>query len=128
MGDRWTAEFIFGRQAPAWAFMRSNVAREDKQSWRAKSWTVLTPGVELKGIGAYDALVARNGTVPTRVRIRFTWVSDAPKGARFDRHMEFTGEDGTIRVRAEAQWAIIDKALGRPIRVSPEVVAPFLSA
>lgn len=54
-----------------------------------------------------------------------TWVGEAPKGARFDRHMEFVGEDGKIRVRAVTQWAIIDKANGRPIRVPPEVIAPF---
>jgi acyl-CoA thioester hydrolase len=56
-----------------------------------------------------------------------TWVGEAPKGARFDRLMEFTGSDGKLCVRAKTQWAIIDKALGRPIRVPPEVVAPFLS-
>ena len=56
-----------------------------------------------------------------------TWVGEAPKGARFDRHMEFVGDDGKVRVRARTQWAIIDKASGRPIRVPPEVVAPFLS-
>lgn len=55
-----------------------------------------------------------------------TWVGEAPKGARFDRHMEFVGEDGKVRVRAITQWAIIDKAAGRPIRVPPEVVAPFM--
>ena len=55
-----------------------------------------------------------------------TWVGDAPKGARFDRHMEFVGDDGKVRVRAVTQWAIIDKAVGRPIRVPPEVVAPFM--
>jgi acyl-CoA thioester hydrolase len=55
-----------------------------------------------------------------------TWVGDAPKGARFDRHMEFLGEDGKPRVRARTQWAIIDKAAGRPIRVPAEVVAPFM--
>ncbi len=55
-----------------------------------------------------------------------TWVGEAPKGARFDRHMEFVGADGKVRVRAVTQWAIIDKALGRPIRVPPEVVAPFM--
>jgi acyl-CoA thioester hydrolase len=42
--------------------------------------------------------------------------------------MEFIGEDGKPRVRAVSWWAIIDKALGRPIRVPPEVVAPFLTA
>ena len=57
-----------------------------------------------------------------------TWVGDAPKGARFDRHMEFLGADGKVLVRANTQWAIIDKAAGRPIRVPPEVVAPFMAA
>ena len=56
-----------------------------------------------------------------------TWVGDEPKGARFDRHMEFVGEDGKARVRARTTWAIIDKAAGRPIRVPPEVIAPFLN-
>jgi acyl-CoA thioester hydrolase len=40
--------------------------------------------------------------------------------------MEFVGEDGKVRVRAVTQWAIIEKANGRPIRVPPEVVAPFI--
>ena len=57
-----------------------------------------------------------------------TWVGEAPKGARFDRHMEFTGADGKPCVRARTWWAIIDKASGRPLRVPPEVVAPFLAA
>ena len=56
-----------------------------------------------------------------------TWVGDAAKGARFDRFMEFIGPDSKTCVRAKTQWAIIDKAAGRPIRVPPEVMAPFLS-
>jgi acyl-CoA thioester hydrolase len=56
-----------------------------------------------------------------------TWVGEAPKGARFDRLMEFVGPEGKICVRARTQWAIIDKALGRPIRVPAEVIAPFIS-
>ena len=56
-----------------------------------------------------------------------TWVGEAPKGARFDRLMEFTGLDGKLCVRSQTQWAIIDKALGRPIRVPAEVIAPFVS-
>jgi acyl-CoA thioester hydrolase len=55
-----------------------------------------------------------------------TWVGDAPKGARFDRHVEFTGADGRVCVRARTSWAIIDRASGRPIRVPPEVISPFL--
>jgi acyl-CoA thioester hydrolase len=56
-----------------------------------------------------------------------TWIEEPPRGARFDRHMEFTGNDGRVCVRARTFWAIIDKAAGRPIRVPPEVVAPFLA-
>ena len=55
-----------------------------------------------------------------------TWVGDAPQGARFDRFVEFAGNDGRTCVRAKTGWAIIDKASGRPIRVPPAVVAPFL--
>jgi acyl-CoA thioester hydrolase len=55
-----------------------------------------------------------------------TWVADAPRGARFDRFVEFTGPDGKICVRSRTQWAIIDRALGRPIRVPAKVIAPFV--
>jgi len=54
-----------------------------------------------------------------------TWVGEAPKGARFDRIVEFVGPDGKTCVRARTSWAIIDRATGRPIRVPPEVIAPF---
>ena len=55
-----------------------------------------------------------------------TWVGESPKGARFDRLMEFTGADGKARVRARTTWAILDKATGRPLRVPAAVIAPFL--
>lgn len=55
-----------------------------------------------------------------------TWVGEAPKGARFDRLVEFTGPDGKTCVRARTYWAIIDRASGRPIRVPAEVIAPFV--
>jgi len=56
-----------------------------------------------------------------------TWVGEAPQGARSERFVEFTGPDGKVCVRSRTQWAIIDKALGRPIRVPAEVIAPFVS-
>ena len=55
-----------------------------------------------------------------------TWIGDAPKGARFDRLVEFS-RDGRVLVRARTTWAIIDKATGRIRRVPPEVAAPFLN-
>ncbi|MGA9583075.1 MAG: acyl-CoA thioesterase [Allosphingosinicella sp.] len=54
-----------------------------------------------------------------------TWVGDAPRGARFDRHVEFTGADGKPRVRARTTWAMLDKATRRPLRVPDEVAAQF---
>ena len=56
-----------------------------------------------------------------------TWVGEAPRGARFDRLMEFTGADGKVKVAAKTTWALIEKASGRLMRVPPEVAAPFLA-
>jgi acyl-CoA thioester hydrolase len=81
---------------------------------------------------AYIWLVVRHeidylrAVVPGETVTGRTWVGEAPKGARFDRHMEFIGSDGKPRVRARTTWAILDKTSGRPIRVPPEVIAPFL--
>ena len=56
-----------------------------------------------------------------------TWVADAPRGARFDREVRFTGEDGRVKVEAKTTWALLDRASGRLLRVTPEIAAPFLS-
>ena len=78
-------------------------------------WVVVRHEIDyLRAAFAGDRIIAR------------TWVGDAPRGARFDRLMEFVGADGKTCVRAKTQWAIIDKASGRPIRVPPDVIAPFL--
>lgn len=55
-----------------------------------------------------------------------TWIPQGPRGARFDRHMEFTGPDGRVKVAAKSTWAIIDRETGRILRVPAEVAAPFL--
>jgi acyl-CoA thioester hydrolase len=82
---------------------------------QAYFWVVVRHEIDyLRAAHEGDRIVAR------------TWVGDAPKGARFDRFVEFTGADGKLCVRARTDWAIIDKAMGRPIRVPSEVVAPFL--
>ena len=57
-----------------------------------------------------------------------TWVGEAPRGARFDRHVEFVDPERKVCVRAKTAWAIIDRTTGRPIRVPAQVVAPFLPA
>jgi acyl-CoA thioester hydrolase len=79
-------------------------------------WVVIRHEIDyLRAAFEGDRLIAR------------TWVGEAPKGAKFDRHVEFSGNDGRVCVRSRTDWAIIDKALGRPIRVPPDVVAPFMA-
>jgi len=55
-----------------------------------------------------------------------TWVQEPPRGARFDRYMRFTGEDGRVKVEAKTTWAIVDRATGRILRVPSEVAERFL--
>lgn len=56
-----------------------------------------------------------------------TWVG-TPKGARFDRFVEIYGEDRKIRVAATTTWALVDPASRRPLRITEEMVAPFMQA
>jgi acyl-CoA thioester hydrolase len=56
-----------------------------------------------------------------------TWVAEAPKGAKFDRHIEFVGADGRVHVRARTTWAMIDRATGRALRVPAEVAGRFVT-
>jgi acyl-CoA thioester hydrolase len=54
-----------------------------------------------------------------------TWVPEAPRGARFDRHFRFA-RDGRVLVEGVTTWAMLDRATGRLMRVRPEIAAPFL--
>ena len=81
----------------------------------ASVWVVIRHEIDyLRAVGPGETVMGR------------TWVGEAPKGARFDRHVEFIGADGKVRVRAKTTWAIIAKASGRAVRVPSEVAAPFL--
>ena len=64
--------------------------------------------------------------LPGETVIARTWVPEPPRGARFDRHVEFVGADGKPRVSSVTTWAMIDRATGRPQRVPADVAAPFL--
>ena len=55
-----------------------------------------------------------------------TWIESQPKGAQFDRRVDFVDASGKVIVRANTTWAMIDKASGRLARVRPEVSAPFM--
>ncbi|QNE32557.1 acyl-CoA thioesterase [Sphingomonas sp. NBWT7] len=55
-----------------------------------------------------------------------TWVPEAPRGARFDRHFRFTDAAGKTLVEGVTTWALLDRATGRLLRVRPDIAAPFL--
>ena len=54
-----------------------------------------------------------------------TFIPDGPRGARFDRVVEFMNAAGKVIVAAHSTWAMIDKVSGRLMRVPAEVSAPF---
>jgi acyl-CoA thioester hydrolase len=77
-------------------------------------WVVVRHEVDyLRALGPGASVTAR------------TWVAEVPQGAKFDRYVEFAGSDGRIHVRARTVWALLDKATGRPLRVTAAIVAPF---
>ncbi|MDI1294491.1 MAG: acyl-CoA thioesterase [bacterium] len=77
-------------------------------------WVVTRHEIDYRGnVQAGETVTAR------------TWIPDGPRGARFDRLMEFTGQDGKVKVAAKSTWAIVDKATGRILRVPVAVAANF---
>jgi len=77
-------------------------------------WVVTRHEIDYRGnIAAGDSVTAR------------TWIEREPKGAQFDRRVDFVDAKGKVIVRANTTWAMIDKASGRLARVRPEVSAPF---
>jgi acyl-CoA thioester hydrolase len=54
-----------------------------------------------------------------------TFVPDPPRGARFDRRVDFRNAAGKVIVSARTQWVLIEKASGRIQRVSAEMAALF---
>ena len=78
-------------------------------------WVVVRHEIDYPGnVGAGEAVTAR------------TWISDPPKGARFNRNVEFADASGKIVVRAKTTWALIDRSSGRIVRVPQDMAALFL--
>ena len=70
----------------------------------------------------YRGNISQGKTVTGR-----TWIESQPKGAQFDRRVDFVDAGGKTIVRANTTWALIDKASGRLMRVRPEIAAPFMA-
>ena len=56
-----------------------------------------------------------------------TWIDPETRGARSLRQMEFCDADGKLLVRAKTSWALIDQESRRPMRVRPDMLAPFFA-
>lgn len=54
-----------------------------------------------------------------------TWIEKPPRGARFERRVDFTDSAGKVIVSANSVWAMVDKETHRLLRVREEVYAPF---
>jgi len=55
-----------------------------------------------------------------------TWIPNPPKGAQFDRCVEFRDAAGKRLVAVKSTWAMLDRASGRLVRIPADVAAPFL--
>lgn len=60
-----------------------------------------------------------------------TFIPDPPSGAKFDRRVDFRkvaadGQAGKPIVSARTTWVLIDRHTGRPLRITPEIAAPFM--
>ncbi len=98
-GDVWTADYVLDRDAPAWLFTDSALARADNQPWRPRAFTVETPGVRIERRGWHDVLVGEAGApVPRRVRIRFAPFSGNLLAA-YDPALTFT--DGSVALYSD---------------------------
>ncbi|MGH6612816.1 acyl-CoA thioesterase [Sphingomonas sp.] len=92
----------------------TTIASAEQQA--AYIWVVTRHEIDYRGnVGAGETVAGE------------TWVPEPPRGARFDRHVRFTGPDGKVKVEAVSTWALLDRATGRLQRVRPELAAPFLS-
>ena len=77
-------------------------------------WVVTRHEIDYRGnIGLGESVTAE------------TFIPAPPKGAQFDRCVEFRNAAGKVLVSARSTWALIDKATGRLLRVREDIAAPF---
>lgn len=84
------------------------------QDREAYVWMVTRHEIDYRGNVAQGEIVTAETFIPA-----------PPRGARFDRRVDFRNETGKVVVSANTTWAMIDKASGRPQRVRAEIAAPF---
>ncbi|WP_435416686.1 acyl-CoA thioesterase [Parerythrobacter aurantius] len=77
-------------------------------------WLVVRHEIDYRGnIGEGDSVTGE------------TWIPGEPRGATSARRVDFRDDAGKVIVSALTTWAMLDRETRRPVRVRPEVVAPF---
>ena len=56
-----------------------------------------------------------------------TWIPDPPRGARFDRRVDFRNDTGKLLVSVRSTWAMLDRESGKLARISADVARPFMT-
>jgi acyl-CoA thioester hydrolase len=56
-----------------------------------------------------------------------TWLSEMPRGARFNRNVDFIKADGSVIISAITTWAMADRASGRLMRIRSDVYERFMT-
>ena len=55
-----------------------------------------------------------------------TYLPLPPRGATFERRVDFRDGSGTVIVAANTRWAMIDRASGRLLRIRLQIYEPFM--
>ena len=79
-------------------------------------WIVTRHEIDYRGnVGTGESVIAR------------TWLDEMPRGARFNRNVDFTNATGKIIVSAKTAWALLDRASGRLLRIRADIIEPFMA-
>jgi acyl-CoA thioester hydrolase len=106
------AVWVQWMEAIATAHWTADAAPEHVERY---AWVVTRHEIDYRGnIGPGETVAAE------------TFIPDAPRGARFDRLVEFRNAAGKLVVSARSTWAMIERATGKVMRVPAEVAAPFM--
>jgi len=79
------------------------------------AWVVTRHEIDYRG----NILVGENVTAET-------FIPEGPRGARFDRHVDFRNDAAKLIVSAKTTWVMIGRETGRILRVPGDVSARFL--
>lgn len=72
-GSNWRADYVFDREASAWAFYNSSNLNGSRQPWRTRDWVAITPGLSLERLAGLDVLKMRDGSpMPRRISLSLT--------------------------------------------------------